>query len=70
MSNTNKNSAARKDRSLRWKLVIMSVLIVTAAIVAAGSFILYGMMQFEIDAVRDNCRRMARAVSQSIPFDI
>lgn len=70
MSNTNKNSAVRKDRSLRWKLVIMSILIVTVAIVAAGGFILYGIMQFEIDAARDNCRRMARAVSQSIPFDI
>ena len=69
MSKKNQSRTKRKDRSLRWKIVIMSIMIVLVAIVVAGGFILYGMMEYELDAARDNCRRMARAVSLSIPFD-
>ena len=63
MSKKNQSRTKRKDRSLRWKIVIMSIMIVLVAIVVAGGFILYGMMEYELDAARDNCRRMARAVS-------
>ena len=70
MSNTDQsNTTDQKGRSLRWKLVIMAVLIVFLAIAAAGSFIMYGIVEHDLATTRENCRRMAEAVAMSIPFD-
>ena len=68
MSNKDLSATGQKGRSLRWKIVIMSVLIVFAAIAVSGGFILHGLMEHELGTVRDDSRRMAQAVMLSVPF--
>ena len=68
MGNKDLSAAEQKGRSLRWSIVVMSVLIVFAAIAVSGSFILYGLTKHELSPSRENCRRMAQAVTMSIPF--
>ena len=68
MSKKDLSATGQKGRSLRWKIVIMSVLIVFAAIAVSGGFILHGLKEHELETARDDCRRMAQAVMLSVPF--
>lgn len=64
MSNTE-----HRDCSLRWKIIIMSLVIVFTAIAAAGCFILHGTAEHQLSTARSNCQRVAEAVVMSIPFE-
>ena len=68
MSNKDVGTAEQKGRSLRWKIAIMAILVVFAAIAVSGSFIMHELTEHELETARENSFRMARAVTLSVPF--